>query len=176
MPTDLELLAAIRLRDAEALATLYDKYGTKVFSLSVAIVGEGMAAQEATQDTFLKVWAQVEKYRHDAIPFSAWIMMIARQTAIDRLRYERRRTDNNDALEGEGVLEHRDVLAENNARWQDLRMVLDDLPTDQRVVLLLAYYRGLSQSEIAEHLKMPLGTVKTRTRAALIKLRDMLER
>ena len=176
MPTDLELLAAIRQRNAEALEALYEKYGTKVYSLSVAIVGEGMAAQEATQDTFMKVWVQVEKYRHDAIPFSAWVMMIARQTAIDRLRYERRRTDNNEALETDGFHELRDVLADNNARWQDLRMVLDGLPVEQRQVLLLAYYRGLSQSEIAEHLNMPLGTVKTRTRAALIKLRDMMER
>ncbi len=175
MDTDLALLARIKRRDASALAELYDRYGTRVYSLALAIVGEEMTAQEVTQDTFIKLWHHPEAYRYDDNRFAAWLLMVTRHCAIDRLRHERVRGGRAVSMDEANFPEIADAAHEIEARWNDLRHVLDSLPPEQREVIVLAYYHGLSQSEIADMMKLPLGTVKTRLRLGMEKLRRTLD-
>lgn len=171
MSTDQGLMTRIRQRDPNALAELYDQYSTRVYSLAVAILGEGMGAQEVTQDTFMKVWQNPHLYQHDDGRFVAWLLTITRRLAIDRLRYESRRSGKSTSLDDENFPELRDTGHDEEARWRELRHMVDELPVEQREVIVLAYYRGLSQSEIAAQLGLPLGTVKTRLRLGMGKLR-----
>jgi RNA polymerase sigma-70 factor (ECF subfamily) len=175
MTTDLALIARIKQRDAAALAELYDRYGARVYSLACAIAGEEMAAQEITQDTFIKVWNHPDSYRYDDSKFGAWLLMVTRHRAIDHLRREKLRSGRAVSMDDDAFPEMPDFAHDVEAKWRDLRHVLDQLPPEQRDVIVLAYYHGLSQSEIAEHLKWPLGTVKTRLRLGMDKLRAALE-
>jgi RNA polymerase sigma-70 factor (ECF subfamily) len=174
MQDDLALMARIRRRDHSALAELYDKYGGRVYSLAVTIVGEDTAAQEVTQDTFIKVWEHPETYRYDDSRFLAWLLMITRHRAIDHLRHEKLRSGQSFSMDDEDAPELPDASLDGEEKWREMRHVLDALPAEQREVIVMAYYHGLSQSEIAEMLGWPLGTVKTRLRLGMQKLRDAL--
>jgi RNA polymerase sigma-70 factor (ECF subfamily) len=165
------LMARIKQCDSSALAELYDLYGSRVYSLAVAILGDGMGAQEVTQDAFLKVWQHPELYHHEQGRFAGWLLTMTRRLSIDRLRYEHRRSGQSSSLDDEHFPELRDPLRDDEARWRELRQMMDEMPLEQREVILLAYYRGLSQSEIAQTLNVPLGTVKTRLRLGMQKLR-----
>lgn len=154
-----------------ALSELYDLFSTRVYSLAVAILGDGMAAQEVTQDTFMKVWQSPQLYRREEGRFTGWILTIARRLAIDHLRYEKRRSGKSISLDDDDFPELRDPTQDDKARWRDLKHLMDGLPLEQREVIILAYYRGMSQSDIAAYLGIPLGTVKTRLRLGMDKLR-----
>lgn len=166
-------MARIQQQDTNALSELYDLYAGRVYSLAVAVLGDGMGAQEVTQDVFLKVWRSPNLYRHEEGRFVGWLLTITRRLAIDRLRHEQRRSGKSTSLDTEDFPELADITHDEEARWRELRHLLDGLPVEQREVILLAYYRGLSQSEIAEHLGLPLGTVKTRLRLGMEKLRNV---
>jgi RNA polymerase sigma-70 factor (ECF subfamily) len=172
MISEFDLIARIRLHDTGALGELYDLYSSRVYSLAVAILGDGMGAQEVTQDTFMKVWQNPGAYRQETGRFTGWLLTITRRLAIDRLRYEQRRSGRSTSLDDDQFPELRDSSEDDEARWRELHHLMDDLPEEQREVIVLAYYRGLSQSEIAEHLTLPLGTVKTRLRLGMDKLRQ----
>jgi len=174
MHEDLALIARIKRRDHTALAELYDKYGGRVYSLAVTIVGEDMAAQEVTQDTFIKIWEHPETYRYDESKFLAWLLMITRHRAIDHLRREKLRSGQSMSMDDEAMPEMPDASLDVEEKWREMRHVLDGLPAEQREVIVMAYYHGLSQSEIADMLNWPLGTVKTRLRLGMQKLRDAL--
>jgi RNA polymerase sigma-70 factor (ECF subfamily) len=153
---------------------LYDRYVSRVHGLTLYILRDNLLAEEATQDTFLKLWSRARQYLAERGTFLPWLLTIARHVALDRLRLEARRpavTDANDTEEAWERLPDRDSLTEES-RWRSLYFAVQSLPADQRKVIDLAYYQGMSQSEIAEVLGWPLGTVKTRLRAAMQKLRD----
>jgi len=171
MASDLDLMTRICTGDTGALAELYDQYGGRVYALAITILGDEMRAQEVTQDTFMKIWHNARQYRHDEGRFVAWLLTITRRLAIDRLRYEYRRSGKSTSIDDENFPEIRDSVEEEGARWRELRHMLDELPTEQREVIILAYYHGMSQSEIALHLAIPIGTVKTRLRLGMEKLR-----
>lgn len=173
--TDLDLIARIKRRDHAALSELYERYGTRVYSLAVAIAGESMAAQEITQDVFIRVWEHPDTYRYDDHRFAAWLLMIARHRAIDHLRREKSRGGDTASLDEADFLEMPDLAHGVEEKWRDMQHVLDQLPPEQRDVIVLAYYHGLSQSDIAEHLSWPLGTVKTRMRLGMDKLRTAIQ-
>ena len=174
MSTDLDLIARIQQRDHVALSELYERYSARVYSLAVAIVGENMAAQEITQDVFIRVWEHPDQYRYDDHRFAAWLLMIARHRAIDHLRREKSRGNGAVSLDDVDFPEMPDLAHAVEEKWRDMRHVLNMLPSEQRDVIVLAYYHGLSQSEIAAHLSWPLGTVKTRMRLGMDKLRDAI--
>jgi RNA polymerase sigma-70 factor (ECF subfamily) len=171
MTPDQDLMARIRQRDTSALAELYDLYASRIYSLAVAVLGDGMGAQEVTQDVFMKVWQSPNLYYREDGRFVGWLLTITRRLAIDRLRHEQRRSGKSISIDLDDFPELRDTAPDEEARWRELRHMMDELPVEQREVILLAYYRGLSQSEIAEHLGLPLGTVKTRLRLGMDKLR-----
>ena len=171
--TSLIRLIALQ-HDQNALSELYRRYGRAVYSLAFRVVQNNTLAEEVTQDTFLKVWNQPETWDPQRGKLVSWLLTIARYTAIDRLRREQRRplgAPLDDILELVGKRELIDDPA-----WQDgklIRSLIVRLPAEQIEVIELAFYQGMTHTEMAEHLKLPLGTVKTRVRLGLQKLKAM---
>lgn len=171
---DAKLVEQVADGDEHAFLALYDRYVSRVHGLTLRILGDSMLAEEATQDTFLRLWSRSRRYLAERGSFLPWLLTIARHVALDRLRLEARRpalSDSNDPEEGWQNLP--DAATEGDeSRWRSLYFAVQSLHPDLRKVVELAYYQGLSRSEIAETLGWPLGTVKTRLRAAMEKLRD----
>jgi len=167
------LIQRVAEGDPQAFLALYDHYAPRVHALNLRILGDRMMAEEATQDTFIKLWGRARLYLAERGSFIVWLLTIARRTALDRLRMEARRPLLSDSKDPETVWP---LLADNNqdseeARWKSLYFMLHDLPEEQRQVIELAYYQGMSHTEISAELGWPLGTVKTRMRAAMQNLR-----
>lgn len=159
--------------DQQAFLVIYDRYSARIYALTLHILGEPMLAEEVTQDTFLKFWSRARTYVSERGSFVIWLMTIARRTALDRLRMEGRRPLLSDSRDPDTVWPSLPDNSRNpdEARWKSLYFAVRSLPDDQRQVIDLAYYQGMSQSEIAAELGWPLGTVKTRMRAAMEALR-----
>jgi RNA polymerase sigma-70 factor, ECF subfamily len=171
---DNQLVARVAQGEEWAFLALYDRYVGRVHALTLRILGEPMLAEEATQDTFLKLWSRARFYLAERGSLLLWLLTIARRTALDRLRLETRRptlSDSNDPTEAWQTIPNGEGLPDEN-RWRSVRFALEALSPEHRQVLELAYYQGMSQSEIAEVLGWPLGTVKTRLRAAMERLRQ----
>ena len=154
--------------DHQALGEFYDLYAGLVNGLAVRILRDRAEAEDAVQEVFVQVWQQASRFDPARGTPEAWLCTMARSRALDRLR--RRSSRREDPEQDGGSATH----APRNEEALAVRKALDGLPEDQRRALELAYYEGLTQSEIAEHLSQPLGTVKTRIRAAMIRLRDVL--
>ena len=178
------LLERLANGDEHALGALYDRWSPLVFSLCVHILGDDDEAEEAVEETFWQAWRQAARYDTSRGAVSTWLTTIARSRALDRLRASRRRKE--DAMTD--LSEAKRMAVEATARGEDdpargaevaerrvlVRQALRALPAEQSEVLELAYFRGLSQTEIAERTGQPLGTIKTRVRLAMEKLRDRL--
>jgi RNA polymerase sigma-70 factor (ECF subfamily) len=177
---DEELIRLITQLREEALAQLYDRYNRLVFSLALAIVNDRATAEEITLDVFMRVWQKADSYRSDQAKVSTWLTHIARHHAIDVLRRRSVRPDQyavdwEDAIPDPVSPEHNpQEFAEISQQRERVQAALAQLPADQRQALTLAYFSGYTQRQIAEVLKQPLGTIKTRLRLALQKLRDFL--
>ena len=171
--SDKELTNRTAQGDHDAFLTLYDRYANKVFALAYRMMGEQMLAEEVTQDAFLKLWNHARLYLAERGQLLPWLLSITRYTALDRLRLEGRRPLLSDIEDPELLWQKLPdpLSAPDEARWRSLFLIVRALPAEQRTVIELAYYQGLSQSEIAETLNWPLGTVKTRLRAAMDSLR-----
>lgn len=153
---------------------LYDLFADRVYGLAVYMLRDGMAAEEVTQETFLKLWTSADSFRPGRGRFSTWLLTIARRTAIDRIRRESRRPEIAEDLdvEADWTREFSNPASDSEeARWRALYFSLNELPPEQRRAVTLSYYHGLSHSEIAAYLEIPLGTAKTRIRLGLQKLR-----
>jgi RNA polymerase sigma-70 factor (ECF subfamily) len=175
---DEDLARRLQRRDPEAMGDLYDRFGKLVYSVIVAIVRDGSLAEDLVQETFLRVWNRVHAFEAGRGALGPWLLAIARNRAIDHLRSLNARMDRN-AYELD-VREHpslfvdmeREVLNTDHARL--IRKAIAKLSAQQQKVIELAYYEGLSQTEMAERMGEPLGTVKTWVRAALKHLREEL--
>jgi len=179
--SDEQLLARIGRGDSSALGTLYDCYAATLYSLGVRMLGDTQAAEELVQEVLLRVWRQATSYRKERGAPATWIFGIARNLAIDELRRRgtRPQATVDDAEVQIAQLESGDDPAEQayqQMQRDEVVRALGQLPSTQRRVLELAYYSGLSQSEIAAQLGDPLGTVKTRMRSGLQRLRTLLSR
>jgi RNA polymerase sigma-70 factor (ECF subfamily) len=171
--SDKELANKTAQGDQNAFLELYDRYAGRVYALAYKVLGDPMLAEEVTQDTFLKLWSHARLYLAERGLLLPWLLTITRFTALDRLRLEGRRPVLS-SVEDPDLLWQKlpDPLSEpDEARWRSLYLIVQSLPSDQKTVIELAYYQGLSQSEIAETLGWPLGTVKTRIRSAMESLR-----
>jgi RNA polymerase sigma-70 factor (ECF subfamily) len=171
--SDDELVSRVAREDEEAFLTLYDRYASRVYALALRMARDPQTAEEITQDAFVKVWSRARGYLSERGAFAAWLLTITRNTALDRLRLERRRPPSageDDPEETWDLLADERLLPEE-ARWRSLYFTIQALPAEQRQVIELAYYQGLSHSEIAEHLGWPIGTVKTRLRLGMDHLR-----
>ena len=170
---DAELLERVAGGEEHAFLTLYDRHASRVYGLALRILHDPMLAEEATQDAFLKMWSRARQFAAERGSLLVWLMTITRRTALDRLRLEARRPTLSGAEDPEDLLSSIPEAGSftEESRWRSMTLAIQSLPKDQRQVLELVYYQGLSQSEIAETLGWPLGTVKTRLRAALEQLR-----
>ena len=177
---DQTLIRLIVQARSEALGELYDRYSRLVFSLALHSVGDPATAEEITQDVFLRVWQRARQYRADRGQVSTWLTSITRHRAIDQLRRRGSRPEQHSVVWAElspgdepsvNGPEHSAALAMERAR---VRTAIAQISEEQKQVLALAYFQGLSQSQIAGALGLPLGTVKTRIRLGMQKLREML--
>jgi RNA polymerase sigma-70 factor (ECF subfamily) len=179
---DRTLLGRILHQDADALAVFYDRWSSTVRALVARIVGEPADTDEVVEEVFWQIWQQADRFDGERGRVAVWLLTIARSRALDRVRARKRRRDDVPETRDDGTSRLDHVAADDAAldpgEFADQRMrvatALSVLPAEQREVVMLAYFAGLSQSEIAEQLTVPLGTVKTRTRLAFGKLRDTL--
>lgn len=171
---DQQLIAQVVKGDESAFLTLYDRYASRVYALTLRVLGDTMLAEEVTQDSFLKLWGRARQFDPDQGELAPWLLTIAHRTALDRLRLESRRLPASNTRDPEEIwpVLPDQISLNGEARWRSLHFAVQSLPEEQRQVIDLAYYKGLSQSEIAEVLDWPLGTVKTRVRAAMQALRQ----
>ena len=173
-----ELVRQMAAGDREAFALFYDRYAPVVFPLILRIVRERADASDVLQEVFWEAWRTADAYAPTRGSPEAWMVTRVRTRAIDRIRSTRRRSEMFVAPRDEAIAATPGPTAPDAAeRAEDrgtIRSALDRLPGAQREVIELAYYAGLTQTEIAEWLKQPLGTVKTRIRLALERLRDVV--
>jgi RNA polymerase sigma-70 factor (ECF subfamily) len=172
--TDADLIVRIGGGDRQAFEELYRRFARPVLSLAMRLLGDHGRAEDAAQETFAAVWRSARSFRPERGSGSAWLYAVARHAIIDRARQRV------DALADEPIEEAASEpgpaeLAEHSWLSFQVQTALDRLPERERQVLELAYWSGLSQSEVASYLDVPLGTVKTRTRAGLARLATMLD-
>ncbi|HVT39742.1 MAG TPA: sigma-70 family RNA polymerase sigma factor [Gemmatimonadaceae bacterium] len=181
-PDDAALVARMGAGDEQALGLFYDRWEHTVRTTAVRMVTDSMEAEDVVEDVFWQAWRQASRFDPARGGAGTWLLTIARSRALDRLRSMRRSRDDAgiDDLVESGSEQLASVESspiedvERGERSQIIREALRTLPAEQRESLELAYFEGLSQSEIAERTGLPLGTVKTRMRLALQKLRERL--
>jgi RNA polymerase sigma-70 factor (ECF subfamily) len=173
---DPALVQQVAQGDRQAFLQLYDRHSARVYGLALRMLGDVPSAEEVTQDAFMKLWTRAQSYSAARGTLVAWLLTIARHSALDRIRLEARRP----AFSGALSIEREDgrpsltapESATEEARWRSLRFALAELPAEQRQVIELAYYHGVTHSQMAEMLALPLGTVKTRLRLGMERLRE----
>jgi RNA polymerase sigma-70 factor (ECF subfamily) len=174
--SDAELVRAVARGDEKALADLYDRYAAILLGLMLRILHDRPEAEDVLQEVFLQVWRRAGDFDEARGRAFTWLVTLARSRAIDRLRAldSRSRAATASAAEPSEQVGDASADAFRAEQGEIVRAALAELPEGQRTALLLAYEEGLTQTEIAARLSQPLGTVKTRTRAGLIKLRELL--
>lgn len=172
------LVERLRRRDPDAMGELYDRYGKLAFSVIYRIVRNQSTAEDLLQETFLRVWNRVQAFDQEKGALGPWVLTVARNRAIDYLRSVDGRMAKNafdlERMESPGVFANLENEILSADRMNHLRGAFDKLNPNQRMVIELAYFEGLSQTEMADRMKQPLGTVKTWVRSALKTLREEL--
>jgi RNA polymerase sigma-70 factor (ECF subfamily) len=177
--SDRELAERLQRRETQAMADLYDRFGRLVYSVIYAIVRDTGTAEDLLQETFLRIWNRSAGFDAERGALGPWLLTVARNRAIDHIRSAGARNFKN-TLELEDR-EHKsqelgiEIDLQNKDQARVIRAAMERLTENQRRVIQLAYYEGLSQTEMAEKLGEPLGTIKTWVRGALKKLRDELQ-
>ena len=177
---DVRLIKQVADGDAPALAAVYDLHAPTVYALALRILGEEGEAEDVVQEVFAQAWRQAGRYDAARGSVAAWLLIMTRTRAIDRLRSRQARPDRGPGVDDSALERYPSPAADpvdEMALEQDVvrvRRALAELPLLQRVAIELAFFEGLTQREIADRLEQPLGTVKTRIRLGLLKLRDAL--
>lgn len=173
--SELMLLQQIQAGSEDALLELHARYANLVYSVAYRITNESMAAEEVTQDTFMRIWNKSYTFDPNKGRFVTWLLTVTRRLAIDLLRQRQRREPKSgmifmdeDPLLWENIL----TVEGGSDLRRTLRSVMESLPSEQRELIELVYFYGMSHSDIAETLRLPLGTVKTRIRLGMQKLRQ----
>ena len=173
-PTDEQVLEAVGRGDDDALGELYDRFGRLAFRLAYRILRDRALAEDAVQEAFLAVWRSADAYKRERAKPSTWILTVVHRRAVDIVRREQSRRGEPLEVAPEPSVGAADEDAVLRDRRAAVQAALTKLPGDQRQALELAYYGGLTQSELAERLGVPLGTVKSRMFAGLGRLRELL--
>lgn len=177
---DYALVGEIAAGSAEALGRLYDRHAAKVNGLARRVLRRAEDAEEVVQDVFAQVWRDASRYERDRASVAGWLVMLARTRAIDRLRAIKARPDqgrpgeSSASLSTMAVDSTQEQISISNEDAELVKHALGELPANQRSLIDLAYFEGLSHSEIAGRTNVPLGTVKTRIRMAMETLRGVL--
>jgi RNA polymerase sigma-70 factor (ECF subfamily) len=172
IPSDLALVMAIRSGDQGAMAALYDRFSSIVYSVALRVLQDTGAAEDVLQDIFMQLWRNPGAFDSSRGNMAAWLAVIARNRAIDALRRRRPQDDIGDVV----VSVETDLASEadRSRAMEKVRHAMSGMPSPQRSALEMAYFEGLTHVEIAEKTGEPLGTVKTRIRAGLLSLRKVL--
>ena len=171
---DIALIERIVARDEAAVAELYDRHSRLLFGLVLRVIRDRSEAEEILQEVFVLVWTRAETYNVSLGPPAAWLVRIARNRAIDRLRANAVRLRAVEAAPEPEPVENPESKASVSEQQRAVARALESLPPDQRVLIEQAYFLGLTQSELAERFQLPLGTVKTRIRTGMLALREQL--
>jgi RNA polymerase sigma-70 factor (ECF subfamily) len=176
---DHSLMQRLIERDQHALTALYERYGGRVYAVAHQVMGRAAAAEDVMQDVFFQVWRWPERWNPAKGALLNWLLTVTRYTAIDHLRRERHgQTLDPQVLEevttSANGYHGTDAEEVDDDDTEHIRQTLMKLPKEQRVPILLAYFRGMTHEDIAAHLGIPLGTVKSRIRLGMQKLRDAL--
>jgi RNA polymerase sigma-70 factor, ECF subfamily len=176
---DAQLVARLLQRDMHAFEQLYDRHCRIVYSVVLRIVQQAGSAEEVVQDVFLQLWRNAAQYDASRGPFLPWLLTMARNRALDNLRLkserQRRREDQTEELPGISAAPEFEKQLDEKRRGEQVRSLLTSLQPQQKRAIELAYFEGLSHTEIAAALKEPLGTVKSWIRNGLIRLREGLQ-
>jgi RNA polymerase sigma-70 factor (ECF subfamily) len=172
---DATAVARVARGDAEALRDLYERYGRIVYGLTYRLTRDPQLAEEATQDTFVTLWKRAGSYDSERAKVTTWLFVIARNRAIELVRSRARVPEPHESVEPTGEEIDPAELMQIADDAERVARAIADLPESQLEVIRLAYFDGLSHSEIAERLDLPLGTVKSRIRLGLDRLRPLLE-
>ena len=173
-PSDEQVLEAVGRGDDDALGVLYDRFGRLAYRLAFRILRDRALAEDAVQEAFLAVWRSADAYKRERAKPSTWILTVVHRRAVDLVRREQSRRGEPLEVAPEPVSGPADEDAVLRDRRAAVQAALTELPGEQRQALELAYYGGLTQSELAERLGVPLGTVKSRMFAGLGRLRELL--
>ena len=177
--SDADLMTAVAEDNPAAMELLYDRYNRPVFSFAYRMMGDSDSAEDLMQEVFLRAWRRASRFSGLRGTLISWLLSITHNMAIDEIRKRQRRPQKAESSEPDllmNSLRDRDeaieevVLASENG--QVIRSAINEIPDNQRIVLELGYFRGMTQREISEKLDVPLGTIKTRMRLALKKLQD----
>jgi RNA polymerase sigma-70 factor (ECF subfamily) len=177
---DAELMRKVAQGDRNAFGQLFDRYSQLALNLAWRILNERQEAEDVVQEAFLQLWRDAASYREERGSVSTWIVTVSRSRAIDKLRSRKARRIFDPGVEDEEVGTVPEQIVDPGADQDALdkrllvRKAFGSLGVEQRVVIEMAYYEGMSQSEIAKALREPLGTIKTRIRSGLIKLKQAL--
>jgi RNA polymerase sigma factor (sigma-70 family) len=172
--SDEALLARVATGDEDALGRLYDRFGRVAYGLALRILRDERLAEDAVQDAFLAVWRQAASFRPERAKAQTWVLTFVHRRAVDLVRREQRRRAEPLQPDAEAAAGSAAEDAELRVRREAVRRALAELPEEQRRPIELAYYGGLTQSELAERLGEPLGTIKSRMFAGLKRLRELL--
>lgn len=178
---DISLLEKISKREPSALSELYDRHSTLLYSIIIRILKEKEEAEDILQEVFVNIWERAELYDRNLGNPSAWLCRVARNRAVDRIRSKNYRTRSQEsAIENfhemfvaDGA-NNPEYLASLSRQQEEILIALTSLSKEQKELIEFAYFRGFTQSELADHFKLPLGTVKTRIRSAMSILRQKL--
>lgn len=173
---DVALIGRITAGDERALAELYDRHSGLLFGLLLRILKQSGDAEEVLQEVFVQAWTRAGMYNEALGSPAAWLIGIARNRAIDRLRSNAVRLRAVQQSTPPAPIETPETSASSGERQREIRRALAVLPPEQRELITHAYFGGLTQSELAERFNLPLGTVKTRIRTGMLALRDLLQR
>ena len=178
---DHQLIQRVSQVDKDALEALYIRYQTPVYSLAMFMLKQPALAEEVTQDIFLNIWLKASSFNSERGQPKSWIMSVAHHKIVDVIRSRRRAIINTDPADYETLDQlpaggaSTEAQVEQTLERERIMRALESIPESQREVIMLAYFEGYSQSEMAKKLDQPLGTVKTRVRLAMQKLRTVLE-
>jgi RNA polymerase sigma-70 factor, ECF subfamily len=176
--SDVELVRRLKAREPKAMSDLYEKFGRLAYSVIYRVVRNRSTAEDLVQETFLRVWNRVASFDGERGALGPWVLTVARNRAIDHLRSVDGRMEASavdvERLERPSLFTGMDTTALSLDRARRLKTAFEKLSSNQKLVIELAYYEGMSQTEMADKLRQPLGTVKTWTRSALQILRSEL--
>ncbi len=179
---ELKLMKRIKAGEDEALSELYDLYNHLLYGMILSIVKTRPEAEDLLQEVFVKIWQNADSFKEGRGNVFSWVVTLTRNRAIDRIRSKGYKTQQKASsnvddpaitLEGDSYDPLQTTIYKDRAKL--VKKALGEIPEKQSTVLKIAYYRGMTQSEISDHLDIPLGTVKTRMRQGMLKLKNILE-
>lgn len=171
-----ELLPKIAIKDKAAFDELYKRFSQVVYNLSFRVVNNKSDAEEVVQEVFVQIWRKADRYDQGRGAVATWIMNITRSRAIDKIR-RGKKTRNNISMDDtfmQFISQKGFIVEDANEKREILQNALSEIPEDQKTVIETVYYRGFTHTEAAEELQIPVGTVKTRLRLGILKLRELL--